>query len=207
MKKVFFTIAFLAVAFCANAGWFIAGDFALGYSNKKTESLGYTSKTVNFGINPAVGYVFKGKFGIALALGYGNGFEEINYLDNSLNLNKEIKSNNWKVAPFFRYIICNFNNKICFYSDLAFRMTMANYTTKTLGQDVDSSKKTLAVEIAPALSYGLTNNLSIFAKFHFLTLGYYHTVEKAEVETVENQFDFGGNNQTIISAGLVYIFK
>lgn len=207
MKKVFLTIAFFAVAFCANAGWFVAGDFSLGFSNKKTESLGFSSKTVNFGINPAVGYVFNGKFGVALALGYGNGFEEINHLDNSLNLNKEIKSNNWKVSPFFRYIICNFNNKICFYSDLAFRMTMANFTTKTLVQDIDSSKRTLAVEIAPALSYALTNNLSIFAKFHFMTLGYYHTVEKAEVETVENQFDFGGNNQTVVSAGLVYIFK
>lgn len=207
IKRIIFSIAFVAISLIANAGWFIAGDFSLGFSNKKTESLGFTAKTVSFGINPAVGYVFKGKFGVALALGYGNGFEEINYLDNSLGINKEIKSNNWKISPFFRYVICNFNNKICFYSDLAFRITVANFTTKSLGYDIDSSKKTLAVEIAPALSYALTKNLSIFAKFHFLTLGYYHTVEKTDVETIENQFDFGGNNQTLISAGLVYIFK
>lgn len=86
-------------------------------------------------------------------------------------------------------------------------MTMANYTTKSLGVETESSKKILAIEIAPAMSYALTNNLSIFAKFHFLTLGYYHTVEKADMETIENQFDFGGNNQTVVSAGLVYIFK
>lgn len=207
MKKFFLTIAFLASVFCANAGWFVAGDFSLGFSNKKTESLGLTDKTVNFGINPAVGYVFNGKFGVALALGYGNSVENITKPEGLLTVDEKITGRNWKIAPFFRYIICNFNNKICFYSDLSFRMSKADFTTKSHGFETDSSNKTLAVEVAPAMSYGLTSNLSIFAKFHFLTLGYYHTVEKTEVETVVNQFDFGGNNQTLVSAGLVYIFK
>lgn len=189
-----------------NTDLFVAGDFSLGYSNKRTPDSGFSHKNVSFDINPSVGYVFNGKYGVALAFGYGNYFENIDDV-NELN-NEKIVGQKWKIAPFFRYVICNFNDDICFYSDLSFKYTENTYTSMTsLNVSEDFSTKIMSIEVAPAMSYGLTNNLSIYAKFHFLTLGYYHTIEKTSVKTTTDAFNFGANNQTLVSAGLVYIFK
>ncbi|MGN0033750.1 MAG: hypothetical protein ACI358_08270 [Candidatus Limimorpha sp.] len=204
MKRLFLSLVFIALSFCCSAQWFVSGDISFGYYNKGAEGMQLGVKRQSFGINPAFGYIF-GKVGLAYSMGYGidNQLEDVDFGGEIAK--KETRIQSLRFSPFVRYVICKFHD-ISFYTDMVFRLSFES--SKNLNEGVTEFEKNVyGIELRPALSYGLTDRLIIFSKFNFLTLGYYHTVEKGDFKTFENQFGFGINNSTVVSAGLVYVFK
>lgn len=204
MKRIFLSLVFIALSFCGSAQWFVAGDISVGFYNKESGENRLGLKKESFGINPAFGYIF-GKVGVAYSMGYGIENQTEDILKGDLIAKKETRTQSLRFSPFVRYVICKFHD-LSFYTDMVFRLSLESSKNISDGE-FEFEKNVYGVELRPALSYWLTDRLIIFSKFNFITLGYYHTVEKSDFRTVENQFGFGLNNSTIVSTGLVYVFK
>lgn len=204
MKRIVFLLVFIALSFCGSAQWFVAGDISVGLYNKESGDNLLGLKKQSFGINPAFGYIF-GKVGVAYSMGYGIENQTEDILKGYIIAKKETRIQCLKFSPFVRYVICKFHD-LSFYTDMVFRLSFESSKNISDGA-FEFEKNVYGIELRPALSYWLTNRLVIFSKFNFITLGYYHTVGKSDIRTVENQFGFGLNNSTIVSTGLVYVFR
>ena len=154
------TMAATVVALTMNAqGMYVGGS--LGFNTKS-----HDGNTLNssFSIIPEFGVNFNEKMAVGMEIGYSHDNDKTN---KSGNTGYELKTNTFKVAPYFRYTAVRMGN-LGLFADGKF-----SYSTSTNKRDyVQSSSSntkyttnTFGVYIQPGVSYSLNDNFSLVAKF------------------------------------------
>ncbi len=102
MKKLFFTLVFVAAAFFCNAQLFVGGNIGLGTTANKVTANSTTTdgpKSFTFYFNPSVGYMFNDNMGAGIVLGFSTTTVK------EKELNEELKGtlNSFSLCPYLRY--------------------------------------------------------------------------------------------------------
>ncbi len=220
MKKLFVTLAFLAVSLISNAQLFVAGSLSAYHVGGET-SYKAPFHTVDkapiqngFTITPAVGYMIPGKsYGFGLGLGYGYSSIKDDYTltngDVIVALNEKNYSNTFDFGPFFRYAYARFD-KITLYVDAKIPMSVSNDKTK-IGDDVaiDGDKIfSIGGRLIPGLTYKFNNHILFTTEIGLLSINCMHTRITSPSGTVykTNEFKLGANTRQTAAFGFVYLF-
>lgn len=212
MKKLFFTMVFVAAAFFCNAQLFVGGNIGLGTTANKVTMGSETNegpKSFTFYFNPSVGYMFNDNIGAGIVLG----FSTITVKEKELNEELKGTLNSFSVSPYFRYVFANFGD-IDLYADAMFTYSYAKTKGNAANTTVDINKtNTWGVSVVPGISYSLTDNILFYSNLNLLQLGYqsiketeFGDVTDLDVETIDNNFYFGVNNNSPITLGIIYVF-
>lgn len=208
MKKLFVTLAFLAVSLISNAQLFVAGSLSAYHVGGET-SYKAPFHTVDeapiqngFTITPAVGYMIPGKsYGFGLGLGYA-------YSSVKESMAKDF-TNTFDFGPFFRYAYARFD-KITLYVDAKIPMSVSNDKTK-IGDDVaiDGDKIfSIGGRLIPGLTYKFNNHILFTTEIGLLSINCMHTRITSPSGTVykTNEFKLGANTRQTAAFGFVYLF-
>ena len=208
MKKLFVTLAFLAVSLISNAQLFVAGSLSAYHVGGET-SYKAPFHTVDeapiqngFTITPAVGYMIPGKsYGFGLGLGYA-------YSSVKQSMAKDF-TNTFDFGPFFRYAYARFD-KITLYVDAKIPMSVSNDKTK-IGVDVaiDGDKIfSIGGRLIPGLTYKFNNHILFTTEIGLLSINCMHTRITSPSGTVykTNEFKLGANTRQTAAFGFVYLF-
>lgn len=178
MKKIFMTLAAVAVAATMNAQLYVGGQLGFGSTTNKTEGTvnGVTQSTelttTDFNFGPEVGYKINDKMAVGLALTFGYTSEET-----AKNPDTKDKTTNFAIKPYFRYTFVQFgkvglfaDGQIGFESGKISREVNNNGTTTT--RDIKTSGFSIA--IVPGVSYQASDKISVVAKLG-KGLGFWNT--------------------------------
>ena len=206
MKKLFVTLALVAVSLIANAQFFVAGSISANHSSSKTvyvnHETDYDPRYNGFSVTPAVGYMIPGKtYGFGLGLGYA-------YSSGKKDLSKDF-TNTFDFGPFFRYAYARFD-KITLYVDAKMPISISQANTK-IGDVVNEGNKTLAIggRLIPGLTYKFTPHILFTTEIGLLSINYNHTKTTSSTGNVivkTDDFKLGANTRQIASFGFVYLF-
>ena len=200
MKKLFITLAFVAAAFFAQAQLFVGGS--AGFTNTKDhmgDDHGIDAKKVTtISVLPTVGYMFADNMGVGVDFGMNYTKKEPKGTQQDPNP-ADIKTTEWVVSPFFRYVFAEVDN-FTFYGDLKADLKFGKI--KQDGHD-DVKTSTVGFGVVPGMSYSLTDNISMVASLNILRLGYTQTKYG---DNKQKEFGFGVNENTPINLGFVYTF-
>ena len=188
MKKLFITLAFVAAAFFAQAQLFVGGS--LGYTNTKDPLHNIATKITKISVLPTVGYMFADNMGVGVDFGMNYTKEEAN---------KDIKTTEYVVCPYFRYVFAEIDN-FKFYGDLKADL---RFGKEKQDGTPDKDLNTYGFGVVPGMSYNLTDNISMVATLNVLRLGYTQTKEG---DDKQKEFGFGVNENTPLNIGFVYTF-
>ncbi len=213
MKKLFLTLAFVAVAFLGNAQLFVSGNIGLGTTANKTivgPSTTEGPKGFVFEFNPSIGYMFGDRVGAGIAFGYTTATAK------QTMMNEEVKgiANSFSVSPYFRYIFADYGD-VDLYADAMFSFSTGK--TKAVAGSIESEfGKTTSwgVSIVPGISYMLTDHILLYSNINLLQLGYEsvkntefsQVIDDFDVETIDNEFYFGFNGTSPLTMGIVWFF-
>lgn len=219
MKKLFVTLAFLAVSLISNAQLFVAGSLSAYHVGGET-SYKAPFHTVDkapiqngFTITPAVGYMIPGKsYGFGLGLGYGYSSIKDDYTltngDVIVALNEKNYSNTFDFGPFFRYAYARFD-KITLYVDAKVPVSISNTNTK-IGDEIKDGNKSISIGgcLIPGLTYKFNNHILFTTEIGLLSINCMHTRITSPSGTVNktNEFKLGANTRQTAAFGFVYLF-
>ena len=208
MKKLFVTLAFLAVSLISNAQFFVAGSLS-AYHVGGEISYKAPFHTVDkapvqngFTITPAVGYMIPGKsYGFGLGLGYA-------YSSGKKDLSKDF-TNTFDFGPFFRYAYARFD-KITLYVDAKMPISVSN-DKKKIGDAVavnGDKKFAIGGRLIPGLTYRFNDHILFTTEIGLLSINYNHTKTTSAIgiATKSDEFKLGANTRQIASFGFVYLF-
>lgn len=206
MKKLFVTLAFLAVSLISNAQFFVAGSVSASHSSSKTVYVNHETdcdpRYNGFSVTPAVGYMIPGKsYGFGLGLGYA-------YSSGKKDLSKDF-TNTFDFGPFFRYAFAKFE-KITLYVDAKVPVSVSNANTK-IGDEIKDGNKSISIggRLIPGLTYKFTPHILFTTEIGLLSINYNHkettSFDGNKTEKV-NDFKLGANTRQIASFGFVYLF-
>lgn len=231
MKKLLFTLAFVATVVAAQAQLFVAGSIGFDKTSGNSEFIttignevqdpviDYADRTTSFVIAPAVGYMFSDVMGFGATIGY-----ETSTLKSCTDVEKKEFGNKYNVQtfgiqPFFRYVFGDFGN-IKLYADA--KLPIAFHTEKATYKDEDTTIEEkgpkgfgIGLYVVPAFTYQFNEHISINAELGLLSLGWSqvknsYTEEYGEVLTEgwekENEFGVGVNTRVPVQFGFVYTF-
>ena len=114
MKKVIFTMCLLAAAAFCQAQFSIGGSVGVGYDKTKPDT-GSDLKTLQLNVSPNVNYMFGDKMGVGLELGFNYKKNNNGYSNPIITYKSDdnLKTTGWLIAPYFRYVVCEFDNFNC----------------------------------------------------------------------------------------------
>ena len=206
MKKLFVTLAFLAVSLISNAQFFVAGSLSANYSGGEmvyaSHTIEYSPKYSGFSITPAVGYMIPGKsYGFGLGLGYA-------YSSVKKDLSKGF-TNTFDFGPFFRYAYARFD-KITLYVDAKMPISVSNDKTKIGDAVAVNGDKTFAIggRLIPGLTYRFNDHILFTTEIGLLSINYNHTKTTSAIgiATKSDEFKLGANTRQTAAFGFVYLF-
>ena len=123
---------------------FIGGGF-----NLSSDKIKDGAETLSFSITPKIGYFLNDNFALGLGLGYSTSKRTGN------NGNEVFTSNSWSFDPFARYYVAKTGN-LSFFGEGSIEIGGSTAT--------DNPKFfTMAVRVSPALSYNLSDKVSLEA--------------------------------------------
>ena len=222
MKKLFVTLAFLAVSLISNAQFFVAGSVSAYHVGGET-SYKAPFHTVDkvpiqngFTITPAVGYMIPGKsYGFGLSLGYGySSLKDNDYTapngDVIVENVKKDFTNTFDFGPFFRYAYARFD-KITLYVDAKMPISVSNDKIKIGDAVAVNGDKTFAIggRLIPGLTYKFNNHILFTTEIGLLSINYNHTKTTSSTGNVivkTDDFKLGANTRQVASFGFVYLF-
>ncbi len=192
MKKFFITIAFVAIAFFADAQVFIAGGLGVNYVKDPISStVSGATKGTSFSISPTIGHMFTEKSGVGISFS----FDYVNYAVYMGEADVSL----FNIAPFFRQVFASVKD-FSFYIDTKFSLLFG--TQKSTGND-DQDIFGYGIGIIPGMSYRLADHFALFTGINILSFGY----EQIKVgEDTKTTIGFGINQTTPVNLGIVYIF-
>lgn len=205
MKKLFVTLAFLAVSLISNAQFFVAGSLSANYSGGEmvyaSHTIEYSPKYSGFSITPAVGYMIPGKsYGFGLGLGYA-------YSSVKKDLSKDF-TNTFDFGPFFRYAYAKFD-KITLYVDAKVPVSISNTNTK-IGDEIKDGNKSISIggRLIPGLTYRFNDHILFTTEIGLLSINYNHTKTTSAIgiATKSDEFKLGANTRQTAAFGFVYLF-
>ena len=222
MKKLFVTLAFLAVSLISNAQFFVAGSLSAYHVGGET-SYKAPFHTVDeapiqngFTITPAVGYMIPGKsYGFGLSLGYGySSLKDNDYTaPNGDVIVENVKkgfTNTFDFGPFFRYAYARFD-KITLYVDAKIPMSVSNDKTKIGDAVAIDGDKIFSIggRLIPGLTYRFNDHILFTTEIGLLSINYNHkettSFDGNKTEKI-NDFKLGANTRQVASFGFVYLF-
>lgn len=212
MKKVLFSVvAIVAFAMSANAQLFIGGSLSATTSSTKNcfnSDILDDTKEVNSGLEfgPKIGYQLSDKFAVG-------GVIELSTTkttpDKEADKKVWTKENSWAVAPFVRYTFISFGNfNVKGEAKAGFGMSTPKYND---GSDKTKGDKTttLALSVAPLLSYSISDHFDLETSLNFLSLSLTHEVTKdqndKDVKTIENECGFSASSYNVKNTGYMTI--
>lgn len=203
MKKIFMTLAAVAVAATMNAQVYLGGALGLGFENKLMKQDGSGDATgVSFAIKPEIGYNLNEKSAVGIVLGFGltnNTNEMLNRNDSFGQLvvgNRKTDKTaiQFEVAPYFRYKFLQFEKvDIFFDAQVGFTYTKLDEWNNT----------TFAVGVRPGIAYTPTDKISFVAK---LGKGIFFQSSKNKDEDARSKFGLEGNTLGALEFGMYYNF-
>ncbi|MBR6291521.1 MAG: hypothetical protein IKR33_01845 [Bacteroidales bacterium] len=207
MKKALLTLALAAFAFAANAQFVVGGH--IGYSNN-----GGNNNTVNiigatttewdvpanvwstFTIMPKIGYNLNDKMQVGAAFGVTSTYNRVyNAIYGAAYTPLTPDAEDWQAtadmgftfAPYFRYNLLSFNDKLTFFCEAQLGLTFNGKTKYSdhatavgvmpaIDTTYKGNTKSNIVEftITPGLNYKINNKLSADLYIDLLGIGYTH---------------------------------
>jgi hypothetical protein len=215
MKKVFLTLAAVAVFSFANAQFFVGGS--LGFSTQSGTS-SHTTETISPGIitttivdisrptyssfffGPKAGYYFTEDFAIGLGLSYNRSNTTYYHNDDALENGKNEQKYGYKtverelgIAPFIRYHFAEWDN-LSLFGELS---TGVMFGSSTYIYDINGNNPLyengsegirFAVNIIPGIAYSVSDHVQIEATLNILEFNYMYSKSTYEQENIiENQ--------------------
>ena len=203
MKKIFMTLAAVAVAATMNAQVYLGGALGLGFENKlmKQDRSG-DATGVSFAIKPEIGYNLNEKSSVGIVLGFGltnNSNQMISRNDSFAqmvagNVKTEKTAIQFEVAPYFRYKFVQFE-KVDLFID-----AMVGFTYTKLDQ---WNNTTFAIGVRPGIAYTPTDKISLVAK---LGNGLFFQSSKDKDADARSKFGLEGNTLGALEFGMYYNF-
>lgn len=196
MKKLFTTLALLAITTAMSAQVSIGGE--IGFGTSHTHQTGTSENTVF--IKPEVEYELNDKFSLGLALGYEYEGET-----------DEKHSNTWSIQPFVRY---KFMEVGAFSAFVDGGLDFSTSHTHQYKKNTNS----IGLFVKPGISYSLTKHISLEAHIgdglyysHLWNAGYEGELNgngtpKYLPQDKRNTNKFGFNLLSEISFGVSYEF-
>lgn len=206
MKKLFVTLAFLAVSLISNAQFFVAGSLS-AYHVDESINNSFSSDIENgFTITPAVGYMIPGKsYGFGLGLGYAHASAKDKM--NAMTVSK-MYSNTFDFGPFFRYAYAKFD-KITLYVDAKMPISVSDVNERR-GNVVYDVNKVFSIggRLIPGLTYKFNNHILFTTEIGLLSINCMHTRVTSPNGAVKktNEFKLGANTRQTAAFGFVYLF-
>ena len=198
MKKVFLTLALVAVSMAANAQWILGGQLGFNttggtYTQENASPVWDmpNNKAMGLTIAPTVSYVLNDKMQIGLTLEYNYG-TATNYTAAAYALNQEVWSKTsatmFTVAPYFRYYFAN-AGKFNFFCEAALGFGISPRTkhhdysnVPVVGYDneYDGATKTtmIGLYITPGVNYRISNHWSADCYIDLAGLAFIHNSTK-----------------------------
>lgn len=198
MKKVFLTLALVAVSMAANAQWILGGQLGFNtnggtYTQENASPIWDmpNNKAMGLTIAPTVSYVLNDKMQIGLTLEYNYG-TATNYNALGYAANQEVWSKTsttmFTVAPYFRYYFAN-AGKFNFFCEAALGFGISPRTkhhdysnAAVLGYDneYDGTTKstTIGLYITPGVNYRISNHWSADCYIDLAGLAFIHNSTK-----------------------------
>ena len=214
MKKLGLVLFLALATMVSNAQLFVGGSVGLDLGSDKVKVGSNVTSDLSefrFGLNPRIGYYVNDKFAIGAMVNL-----QVRSDKDKSNSNAEIKNNRltWGITPFARYSIVEFGK----FSVLAEGTLGISGTTSKASTGSVSVKGTPTINygfnIAPLLSYSLSNRLNLEAALNFLNFGLNGSSRNnKDTDTKTTSFDFGiganANNAFNVGAmtvGFIYKF-
>lgn len=184
MKKIFMTLAAVAVAATMNAQIYVGGGINLqtGKTTNEVTAGGVTTsidnKNTTFGITPEIGYKLDEKMAVGLAFGFTTTTSEPGTGVPGTSVKNT--RNNFNFVPYFRYTFVTWD-KLSVFADAELGFSFGkNKNERTAGGVTTTAEtKTNAFHFAvlPGISYQLNDKINFVAKLGN-GIGYWH--EKTE---------------------------
>ena len=197
MKKIFMTLAAVAVAATMNAQVYLGGAFGLGFQNKLIDKDGKDATGVSFAIKPEIGYNLNEKSSVGIVLGLGitnNGNEMTNYDERLKGLKADKTALQFEVAPYFRYKFVQFD-KVDLFFDVMVGLTYTKYD--------EWNNTTFGVGVRPGIAYTPTDKISLVAK---LGNGLFFQSSKNKDQDAVSRFGLDANTLGALEFGMYYNF-
>ena len=202
MKKIFMTLAAVAVAATMNAQVYLGGAFGLGFQNKLIDKDGKDATGVSFAIKPEIGYNLNENSSVGIVLGFGltnNSNQMLNRNDSfgqlvAGNRKTDKTAIQFDVAPYFRYKFVQFE-KVDLFID-----AMVGFTYTKLDE---WNNTTFAVGVRPGIAYTPTDKISLVAK---LGNGLFFQSSKDKDADARSKFGLEGNTLGALEFGMYYNF-
>lgn len=202
MKKIFMTLAAVAVAATMNAQVYLGGAFGLGFENKLIDKDGKDATGVSFAIKPEIGYNLNEKSSVGIVLGFGLTNNTNQMLNRNDSFGELVVGNRktdktaiqFEVAPYFRYKFVQFE-KVDLFID-----AMVGFTYTKLDE---WNNTTFAVGVRPGIAYTPTDKISLVAK---LGNGLFFQSSKDKDADARSKFGLEGNTLGALEFGMYYNF-
>jgi len=199
MKKLF-TLAIVALmAVSASAQYYIGGGIGFGMDKVKPEG-GESSTNTSFTIAPEFGYKLDENMSVGIQVGFTNSKEEGAWWGGTVV--DELKTNMFMIAPYVRYNFFSFGNfRVAAQADLGFA---SGKEKGTVGANSLEEKKTaFGLNVAPVLTYNLTDKVTLLTRLNFMNLGFNQT--KYKDAYTETSFGFGVDTYDTFNTGNIQV--
>lgn len=183
MKKIFLTVALVAMTFSANAQLFVGGEIGLNTiggntkvtSNNETQTQKSNGLTT-FTIAPELGYQFSEKFLVGASLGVT---PIINRTYTGENTVTKTTTVSWSINPYARYRLAALGNFGVW--------AQGGLSIGGNKQDENTSTFAFNIGILPVLSYSINEHFTLLTRLNVFSLNF-------TTSTKTTKFD-GGNSK------------
>lgn len=209
MKKIFMTLAAVAVAATMNAQIWVGGE--LGFTtDKATTKVNGNSESItsnNFKFAPEIGYNLSEKWAVAMKIGFAHNEDngEIKSLIEEYNggvvKGRKLMTNAFFINPYARYTFFKAGNFTAFIDGgISYATTHINNLS-----DVMENVNAFGVAINPGITYAVSDKVSLVAHMGDLSYNAMWTKAKnVDVKYSNGKFNIGLWNA--ISFGAYYNF-
>ena len=203
MKKIFcILILGCLITTTAHAQYFAGGSVSLHAGSNKIGDL--KTKSSGFGLSPSLGYYWNEQLAFGLAVSLSG-----SYSNNNMNLDGPYKTaaTTWAIAPFARYSLIEFGKfSVWAEASLNLGMSFSKITHSAIAAIPDDKYTTLqaSLNVAPLLSYALSNKINLEAGLKFLNLGYSVSRQKhkeTDIVSTSSSFGLGADSNNILNVG------
>lgn len=209
-KSLFILLVCLFLGIFAHGQLFVGGSFNFntkGGTVKDIPASGSTTsvdlgKITEFGLNPQIGMFMSDN----LAVGVGLIFES-NIESDADNKDSETSIG---LAPFVRYYFADFN-KFHLFATASMSISSASSKESSGGTTIEGPKSNvISLNLAPSVSYSLTDNLDLEVGLHFMDVGFTSEVFKEEYSSGKstarmNELNFGFDSNSVLMAALIRV--